>query len=316
MYAYSKIKTRAPGSIMLMGEHAVLFGEPALACALDHWLEVELTPLSGDQVEIDSALAQYRSELNRLQQEPALNFVLAVIERYRPRLKRGFRLQIRSGFSHTVGLGSSAAVTAAVTAALAQFCDADTSPAALFHNALAAVHQAQNGRGSGTDLAASIYGGVIHYRVDPREVERLPGLPPLALLYSGYKMKTPDVLALVESRAAAHPVLYAGLYRLMGQACAEARQAIERADWSQLGQLMNLYQGLMDALGVNDATLSEMIWRLRAQAGIQGAKISGSGLGDCVLALGHLTETLPWESIPVSVAATGVEIQYDTCRGD
>ncbi|QSR34126.1 mevalonate kinase [Marinobacterium iners] len=313
MSAYSKINTRAPGSIMLMGEHAVLFGEPALACALEHWLEVELTPLASQRVEIDSALARYRSDLSQLQPEPALSFVLAVIEAYRPYLKQGFRLQIRSGFSHTVGLGSSAAVTAAVTAALAEFCGTDTTPEALFEVALHAVHQAQNGRGSGTDLAASIYGGVVQYRVSPRTVERLNGLPPLALMYCGYKMKTPEVLALVESRAASQSSLYAGLYRLMGQTCEAGRSAVDSADWSQLGQLMNLYQGLMDALGVNDATLSEMIWRLRAQPGILGAKISGSGLGDCVLALGHMTETLPWESIPVSVAATGVEISHDTC---
>ena len=44
-------------------------------------------------------------------------------------------------------------------------------------------------------------------------------LPPLALMYCGYKMKTPEVLALVESRAASQPSLYAGLYRLMGQTC-------------------------------------------------------------------------------------------------
>lgn len=313
MCAYSKIKTRAPGSIMLMGEHAVLFGEPALACALDHWLEVELTPLPARQVEIDSALACYRSELDRLQPEPALSFVLAVIELYRPRLQQGFRLQIRSGFSHTVGLGSSAAVTAAVTAALAAFTGADRSSEDLFDTALKAVHRAQQGRGSGTDLAASIYGGVIQYRVSPRRVERLAGRPELALLYSGYKMKTPEVLALVEARAASEPELYAELYRLMGRTCEAARKAVDGGDWPRLGQLMDFYQGLMDALGVNDATLSEMIWRLRAQPGIEGAKISGSGLGDCVLALGKLNEPLPWESIPVSVAATGVEIDYDPC---
>lgn len=311
MCAYSKIKARAPGSIMLMGEHAVLFGESALACALDHWLEVELTPLPGRQVEIDSALACYRSELDRLSPEPALSFVLAVIELYRPRLQQGFRLQIRSGFSHTVGLGSSAAVTAAVTAVLAAFSGADTSAEALFDTALKAVHRAQQGRGSGTDLAASIYGGVIQYRVSPRRVERLAGRPELALLYSGYKMKTPEVLALVEARAASEPELYAELYRLMGRTCEAARKAVDGGDWPRLGHLMNLYQGLMDALGVNDATLSEMIWRLRAQPGIEGAKISGSGLGDCVLALGKLNEPLPWESIPVSVTATGVEIEYE-----
>ena len=125
-------------------------------------------------------------------------------------------------------------------------------------------------------------------------------------------MKTPDVLALVERKAARQPELYSGLYRLMGQTCQAAEQAVRDQNWIELGELMNLYQGLMDALGVCDATLTEMIYRLRAEPGVQGVKISGSGLGDCVLALGRVESELPWQAIPVSVAATGVEIRYET----
>ncbi len=312
MSAYSKIEVSAPGSLMLMGEHAVLFGEPALACAVDARLAVTLVPRPDRQVRIDSALGQYSGSLDALLPMPELAFVLAVIERYQPKLPQGFELIIRSGFSHTVGLGSSAAVTAATTAALAAYAGLSTEPEALFAVALAAVHQVQHGRGSGTDLAASIYGGVIGYDMAPAEVRPLSGLPPIALYYSGYKMKTPDVLALVEHKAARQPELYAGIYRLMGQTSRAAEQAVQAQNWSALGELMNIYQGLMDALGVCDATLAEMIHRLRAEPGVQGAKISGSGLGDCVLALGQVKAELPWEAIPVSVAATGVEIRYET----
>ena len=312
MSAYSKIEVSAPGSLMLMGEHAVLFGEPALACAVDARLAVTLVPRQDRQVRIDSALGQYSGSLDELVPMPELAFVLAVIERYQSKLQQGFDLIIRSGFSHTVGLGSSAAVTAATTAALAAHTGLSTEPEALFAVALTAVHQVQHGRGSGTDLAASIYGGVIGYDMAPAEVRPLSGLPPIALYYSGYKMKTPDVLALVEHKAARQPELYAGIYRLMGQTSRAAEQAVQAQNWSALGELMNIYQGLMDALGVCDATLAEMIHRLRAEPGVQGAKISGSGLGDCVLALGQVKAELPWEAIPVSVAATGVEIRYET----
>ncbi|MBV0933170.1 GHMP kinase [Marinobacterium sp. A346] len=297
---------------MLMGEHAVLFGEPALACALDVRLTVSLRPRQDRQVHIDSALGQYRGSLDELTPMPALAFVLAVIERYRAHLQTGIELSIHSGFSHTVGLGSSAAVTAATTAALAAHTGQDTEPEALFATALAAVHQVQNGRGSGTDLAASIYGGVIGYELSPAQVRPLSGLPPIALYYSGYKMKTPDVLALVEAKAARQPALYSGLYRLMGQTSRAAEQAVQEQNWNTLGELMNLYQGLMDALGVCDATLANMVYRLRAEPGVRGAKISGSGLGDCVLVLGQVSPEQPWECIPVSVSATGVEIRYET----
>ncbi len=312
MSAYSRIEVSAPGSIMLMGEHAVLFGEPALACAVDARLAVTLVPRDDRQVRIDSALGHYQGSLDELAAMPELAFVLAVIEHYQPQLEQGFDLIIRSSFSHTVGLGSSAAVTAATTAALAAYAGQSTDPEVLFPVALAAVHQVQNGRGSGTDLAASIYGGVIGYDMAPAEVRPLSGLPPIALYYSGYKMKTPEVLALVEQKAVRQPELYAGLYRLMGQTCRAAERAVREQDWLALGELMNIYQGLMDALGVCDATLAEMIHRLRAEPGVQGAKISGSGLGDCVLALGRVEAELPWDAIPVSVAATGVEIRYAT----
>ena len=312
MSAYSRIEVSAPGSIMLMGEHAVLFGEPALACAVAARLSLSLTPRQDRLVRIDSELGQYEGSLDQLEPMPELGFVLAAVARYRADLPQGFELVIRSGFSHTVGLGSSAAVTAAATAALAAYAGQSCKPEDLFDQALAAVHQVQQGRGSGTDLAASIYGGLIAYRVEPREVKPLSGLPPIALYYSGYKMKTPDVLALVEQKATRQPELYAGLYRLMGQACRAAEQAVREQNWTELGVLMNLYQGLMDALGVCDATLADMIYRLRAEPGVQGAKISGSGLGDCVLALGQVESELPWEAIPVSVAATGVEIRYET----
>ncbi|RTE66012.1 GHMP kinase [Amphritea opalescens] len=314
-----KIKVTAPGSLMLMGEHAVLFGQRALACAVDKRISVILTPRLDRLVYIDSALAQYSASLDNLTPEPALSFVLAAIERQLAQLSHGFDLQIRSEFSHTVGLGSSAAVTAAVVSALQAYIGKTAvdghDPSILFDEALAVVHQVQDGRGSGTDLVAAVYGGVVGYTVAsaemPPQIRRLQGLPTISLYYVGYKMKTLDVLKRVEGFAAQSPELYAGLYQLMGQTCEQAEQAVDNSDWPQLGRLMNIYQGLMDALGVNDAQLSEMIYTLRSDPDVLGAKISGSGLGDCVLALGNPSrELLAYEHIPVTVSSEGITIEY------
>ncbi len=189
------------------------------------------------------------------------------------------------------------------------------------------VHQVQDGRGSGTDLVAAVYGGVVGYTVAgpgvAPQVHRLQGIPTISLFYVGYKMKTPDVLKRVEGFAAQSPELYADLYQLMGRTTEQAEQAVDNADWPQFGRLMNIYQGLMDALGVNDAYLAEIIYSLRSSPDVLGAKISGSGLGDCVLALGHPAQ-LPlsykrsyegvdeqyYEQIPVAVSAKGVTVEY------
>ncbi len=295
---------------MLMGEHAVLRGARAIACAVDSYIHVELTPRQDRQVFIHSALGEYAASLDQLPDSDDLSFVVTAVRQWSERLPVGFDLQIESEFSHTVGLGSSAAVVAALTVALDRFAGTALRSEQQFDAALKVIHEVQNGRGSGTDLAASLYGGLIAYRVDPRELIPLKGLPPLSLWYVGYKMKTPAVLELVEQRSQRFPELYNGLDRMMADCCTEAEAAIDNSDWDALGELMGFYQGLMDALGVNDAKLSELIYRLRAEPGNQGAKISGSGLGDCVVVLGQaVPEGLNYERIPVAVSARGAQLE-------
>ncbi|MGB0732694.1 MAG: GHMP kinase, partial [Pontibacterium sp.] len=63
------------------------------------------------------------------------------------------------------------------------------------------------------------------------------------------------------------------------------------------------------SLGVCDKTIAEIIWLMRECKGVQGAKISGSGLGDCVVALGAVpASAMCYEAIPVNVSKTGVVI--------
>lgn len=301
------IRVRVPGSLMLMGEHAVLHGELAIALAAANYVEIELTPRPDLKLNIDSALAQYRGVLPELIDEPKLSFVLAAINQVIAKLPNGFDLKIRSDFSHEVGLGSSAAVTAGVVAALAKYCGSATNPEALFETALAVVHSVQGGRGSGTDLVASIYGGLVAYRVTPREIRPLSGLPAIDLYYVGYKMKTPDVIARIEAAAQKAPALYAQLYQLMGKTSEAAEAAINSADWPLLGQLMNSYAGLLDALGVCDKNLAALQYQLRDCDSVLGAKISGSGLGDSVLALGHAQpESISFARIPACVSPSGL----------
>jgi mevalonate kinase len=66
----------------------------------------------------------------------------------------------------------------------------------------------------------------------------------------------------------------------------------------------------MDALGVNDAKLSEMIYQLRADNRVQGAKISGSGLGDCVISLGLPGDAAGLQAIAVQASERGVEVGF------
>ncbi len=307
-----RITASAPGTLMLMGEHAVLHGELAIACAVDQRIHVTLENQAERRLSIDSALATYDQPLEQLIDHPDLRFVIEAVRARVGAMTSGIRLKIESQFSHQVGLGSSAAVTVAATAAIQQWLRGGFDRRQVFDDALATMLAVQ-GRGSGTDLAASTYGALIAYRVDPLEIIPLYSVPEIGLYYSGYKTPTPEVLSRVASEYNQLPELYDALYRLMGEVTAEAMAAAADRDWPKLGLLMNYYQGLMESLGVNDRTLSDMVYRLREQ-GVLGAKISGSGLGDCVISLGGspaLDASMPYRSLPVKVAPEGVLVSVE-----
>ena len=248
------ITASAPGSVMLMGEHAVVKGYWAVACALDKNISVTLTPRADREVLIRSELATYQASLDDLSIDDRLSFVLKAIQLQLSELTRGFELDISAEFSHTLGLGSSAAVTVATVKVLAEYTHQSLSRAEHLKKSLAVVHGVQK-RGSGTDLAASIYGGVIAYKVDPCEVIPLSGLPIICLHYVGYKTKTPEVLSIVAQKAKRHPHIYRDIYKMMDSVTCAAINAIKDEDWQGFGELMNIYQGQMDSLGVSDAKL-------------------------------------------------------------
>lgn len=288
------ITVSAPANVMLMGEHAVLFGYRAIVCALSQRMVVTLTPRDDDGVMIYSALGDVNAKLSDiLTAETApqpLAFVLACIRAVKP--VQGFVLRIESEFSHTVGLGSSACVTAASVYALLLYRDGTATSADVFSLGLEVIHSVQ-GRGSGSDLVASVYGGMTAYTQHPRSIKPLlqtdafsqQNAPRLDLYYCGYKTPTPVVIAKVAEASQQFPRLYDSLYQQMHEVTVAAEQAINDHDWQQLGKLMNIYHGLLDALGVSDAKLSELVYATRQQMGVFGAKISGSGLGDCIISL-------------------------------
>ena len=124
-------------------------------------------------------------------------------------------------------------------------------------------------------MAASVFGGVIAYRMKPLAIRKLHTTPSISVVYSGHKEPTVEVVKVVEELRKAQPKLFNVLFDLVDKSVPEATAAIESRNWSALGQILNLNQGLMDAMGVNTPALSEIVFALRSQPGILGAKISG-----------------------------------------
>lgn len=297
------IHATAPGSIMITGEHAVVYGHKAIVAAIEQRISVTLTPRSDRLIRITSEIAEpLETSLDHLDSGGAYRFILAAIARYASEFPTGFVLNITSQINPTLGLGSSAAVTVATLGALFRYLG---KPTLDVHARAHAIILDIQGRGSGADLAASYQGGMLAYQAPPKAmIQPLPHPPQLSLCYCGYKTPTAEVLERIATRMEGQEVNFDALYHDMGGEADNAIHAAETQDWARFATSLNGYQSLMEDLGVSDQTLDQIIAKARADKTVLAAKISGSGLGDCVVALGKV----PQDFTPVTLAKVGLTI--------
>jgi len=231
-------------------------------------------------------------------------------------LPSGCDIIINAQLQSDIGLGSSAAVTVALVAALNLWLgQTHLTKEQLWQEVKTIILDIQ-GRGSGADIAASIYGGVIAFRNNPLHIRQLTQFPLICAIYSGEKTTTVKAIETIKKRYNKNPEKFENLFDTLDQISQQAIDAINYKDWKSLGCLFNEAQQHMNQLGVNNAILESIIQILRQQAHIFGAKISGSGLGDCAIGLGHISKgifpmdnqqkMLGVKQIPMAISAQGV----------
>lgn len=313
----------APANLMLLGEHSVVYGQPALACAVNQRIEIHWSKTDDDTICIESTLANFQFTLNELKQfdlhpeldHPKLRFVMHALKQFAPFLTHGLQLEIKSEFSSTIGLGSSAAVLAATLHGLNKITQQKLNNLELFNLGHQIILTIQ-GRGSGTDLAASLTGGIILF--EPKTANTLANITklptsisdnlPLTLIYCGYKTPTADVLKMVADNWQNQSDQLTQLYALMGETTKQAYQALQTGQMEHFYALSEIYQDFMDSLGVNDDTLKIIIEKMSECKTISASKISGSGLGDCVLGFGSLADC-PTDSQNVLKQFTQINVE-------
>jgi mevalonate kinase len=158
------------------------------------------------------------------------------------------------------------------------------------------------GRGSGADVAASVFGGVVVYRADPLEIKPLKQSFPLTAVYYGAKMKTADVIRYLEERRALNADYFERIFDRMDASVGEVMD-----DFSQLGRMLILNQKLMEEMGLCNAALAEIIEEFKTLK--VPAKISGSGLGDCAIGLGKVPKVGKFQTYNLQVDPRGVSFR-------
>ena len=312
----------APAKLFLLGEHAVVFDGACIITAVSARLYVSLSRSQDTTLTLhapDVGLANYQKPIADVLASPEkagnsrfVESCLAVFnERYS--IQSGLHITTRTEFNPDLGIGSSSAVVAATLFGLAQLYEVDLTHAELLELGIEAIQRVQN-LGSGADLAVAVYGGTIYYvnRI-PRSVTPLPAdkLPVFAA-WSGSKVSTVNLVKEVEKLYARHPTIISPLIDTMLEIVEAGKKAILDEDWATVGELMNIQHGLLNALGVDTASLANIVFSARA-SGALGAKLSGAGGGDCVVILTTPTE---YQSIQKKLAQAGLHIIDYTLNAD
>jgi len=298
-----KVTVSAPGKLMLLGEHAVVYGKPCLVTAVNQRMKATVELTNEPIFELDAPdvqIAGYKkpmSDLGKSNTPKGAQFVEIAVKNFLASQftskvgfdsfevgKMGVKVTTKSELSSQFGFGSSSASTVCVIKALSELTGKKLSNKAIFDLSYKTVLDVQ-GKGSGFDVAAAIYGGT-HYFVTAGKVIKPLNLTSLPLIigYSGIKADTVTLINSVSKKAERFPAIINGIYLSIGNIVKLAKIALQKGELGMVGELMNLNQGYLAALGVGSRKLANMIYAAR-DAGAYGAKLSGAGGGDCMIAL-------------------------------
>ncbi len=283
----------APGKVVLCGEYAVLDGAPAVAMAVDRRAQVTMKQFDGDwhrvsapgHTPVEGRFAAGGNGCEWLQGGEPFGVVDAVWRSLRVIVNghRSIELDTRAFVDATtgakIGIGSSAALTAALAAALRESTD-------VLDDALAAHREFQQGSGSGVDVAAAVCGGLIEYRVQGPELVALTWPDGLAyrLIWSGVPVSTREQLKRLQDndRAASRARLAAAAER-MAEAWRSASAAAVLSEYPAYVEVLRQF-GVDHDLGIFDAGHGR-IAAAAAEAGLI-YKPCGAGGGDVGILLG------------------------------
>lgn len=287
----------APGKIILFGEHAVVYGKPALAVpinSLNATATVE-SSRAGSGLVINAVNLNTSFTL-KAQANHALVVMAQLVLDHLKTQEPDATIRVDSTIPFASGLGSGAAVASALGRALASFLDRPLENAEL-SELVYQVEKLHHGTPSGIDNTVVCYNQPVYF-IKGKMIEPFKPRDPLYLIVGDTGVASPTRITVGAVRSAweQDQSTFEGYFASVGSIVDQARIAIELGDIPAIGRLMNENQGFLERMGVSSPELERLISAARA-AGALGAKLSGGGGGGNMIAL-----TTPENMTEVSAA--------------
>ena len=276
----------APGKIILFGEHAVVYGRPALAIPVTQvHADVEISDADSTGVWIDAPDVNLQAELNTLSSDHPIASVihnLFFLSRVSP--FPNLHIRVSSTIPVASGLGSGAAVTVALTRALAahiQYAMTDEDVSAFTYE----IEKLHHGTPSGIDNTVVTYAKPVYF-IKGQPIETFEVGQPFTIVIgdTGISAPTKESVGDVRKLWEADKAQWENVFDEIADISFAARHVIRDGWIKMLGALMDENHAFLQELTVSSPELDNLVSAAR-QAGALGAKMSGGGRGGNMIAL-------------------------------
>jgi mevalonate kinase len=301
-------RASACGKIILLGEHAAVYGFPAIAIPFTGLRARAELSAEGSPFRVDAPDIGLNSPLRELPADHPLAFCVRRTCEYLGRDIPAARLTITSEIPVASGLGSGAAVSTAIVRVLASSAGRSLSPAET-SQIVFETEKIHHGNPSGVDNTVIAYERPVYFRRDqPPGLLALGSTMLFVVADSGIRSSTKTAVGGVGERRAAQPEQYDSIFQKIGALAEAGRRWLSAGEIRPLGEAMNECHGLLRVLGVSLPALDRLVDAARS-AGALGGKLTGAGLGGNIVAL---VEPQTVDAVADSLRSAGAAAVYRT----
>lgn len=315
------ISAIAPGKIILFGEHAVVYGQPAIAVPIS---QVKArTVIMADPKGAPGSVRLVAPDIGldaNLEELPDHNPLAATIRGVLTRLNLSgvpaCNIRITSTIPIAAGMGSGAAVTVSLIRALSTFLGGPL-PDEQVSKLTFEIEKLHHGTPSGIDNSVITYQKPVYY-VKDHPIQTLDVSQPFTIVIADTGIHSPTANTVSDVRQAwgENTERYESLFDQIGLIVQQARRAISNGDFVKLGYLMDKNHEYLQVIGVSSPALDGLVNAAKS-AGALGAKLSGGGRGGNMIALAtpesaeQVSDTLLKEGAVKTLTSQIASTNYD-----
>ncbi len=315
------ITTSAPAKIILLGEHAAVYGNPVLVGTVDLRTYVTVNKRKDEKFSLSNESTKIKDlrftfeEIPELKKKWATVLTAEAIERIYSSLnideKIALDIKITSQVPVSSGLGSSASVSSALVLAISKEFGHKLTKQEIANLAWD-IENVVHKKSSGVDPFSVTYGGIIRYQNGKMKRLNVKEYPKITIGFTDLVSDTGNVVADVMGLKNEFPRFFEEYLNIMNLLVEYGQEYLEKGDFSKLGRIMDINHGLLSAIGVSCIELDRLVWAARKKG--TGAKLCGAGRGGIMIALGNAKDEIELAGgsvIDTEICDDGVRVESD-----